>query len=88
MRWWKKIMPDKAVIRLEEHRARIPDKELAYYETVITLALDIIYALKPVVHRIPVDDLDLILQAMMSAKFIRDRTVREMEARKRAVKGE
>jgi hypothetical protein len=82
-----KTMSDKAVIRLEEKRARIPDKELAYYETVIALALDIIYALKPVVHRVSVDDLDLVLQAMMSAKFIKDRTAQEMEARKREVKG-
>jgi hypothetical protein len=66
-------MSDKAVLRLEEKRARIPDRELAYYETIITAALDIIYALKPVVHRVSVDDLDLVLQAMMSAKFIRDR---------------
>jgi hypothetical protein len=79
-------MSDKAVLRLEEKRARIPDRELAYYETIITAALDIIYALKPVVHRVSVDDLDLVLQAMMSAKFVRDRTVREMEARKKAVK--
>jgi hypothetical protein len=79
-------MSDKAVLRLEEKRARIPDKELAYYEMVISLALDIIDALKPVVHRIPVDDLDLVLQAMKDAKFIRDRTIREMEARKKAAK--
>jgi hypothetical protein len=41
-------MSNKAVLRLEEKRARIPDKELAYYETIIALALDIIYALKPI----------------------------------------
>jgi hypothetical protein len=80
-------MADKAVLRLEEKRARIPDRELTYYETIIATALDIIYALKPVVHRVPVDDLDLVLQAMKAAVYIRDRTVKEMEARKREVKG-
>jgi hypothetical protein len=78
-----KTMSNKAVLRLEEKRARIPDKKLAYYETIIAVSLDIIDALKPVIHRISVEDLDLVLQAMKDAKFIRDRTIKEMEARKK-----
>jgi hypothetical protein len=71
-------------IRLEEKRRgpKIANTENTYYETVIAVALDIVDKLKPVVHRVPADELDAILDAMKGALFIRDRTIQEKKRRK------
>ena len=82
-------MNGKTIIRLEEkrqqRRARLPDKELEFYEELKALSLHIIDALKPVVLRVPADDMDLVLDAMQAALLIRQSVIIEEYNRKREV---
>ena len=77
----RKSKPER-VLELVQKRGRIPNSELAYYEEVIAVALGIIDNLKPVIHRIPADDLDLVVEAIAQANWIRRRTISQMDSRK------
>lgn len=69
----------------ERQRARLADKELCYFETVLALSLEIIQNLKPVIHRIPSDDLDLVLTSIQAALYIRNKTISEEKRRKEEI---
>jgi hypothetical protein len=64
-------------------RARISDGELAYYEEVIAVTLDAIEYLKLAIVWARADELDNLLNVGRGLVFIRDRTVAEMDRRKR-----
>ena len=66
-----------------ETRARIPDGELAYYEEVIAVTLDAIEYLKLAIVWAKADQMDNLLNIGGGLVFIRDRTIAEMDRRKR-----
>ena len=69
----------------ERQRARLKDKELCYFEEVKALSLEIIQNLKPVIHRTPSDDLDLVLASIQAALYIRNKTIGEEKRRKQEI---
>jgi hypothetical protein len=63
-------------------RARLPDRQLDFFENTIALAVDAIQQLQPAVVRSTMDDLDLILKAIDSVLKLRRLTIREMNLQK------